>query len=76
MPRNAMFAFEACLHGIEKMIGREANAEINANWSRIWDIAQPLGMTKIEASKLAWSYYKHERRQQTQSLVEKGERAA
>ena len=76
MSPNMKFAFECCLRGIEKMTGREANAEINANWVEIWSIAQPLGMTKLEVSKSAWSYYKHMRRQQRQDLAKERRKAA
>ncbi len=62
MSPNAKFAFEHCLRDTKKTTGREANAEIKKNWLRIWRIGQPLGMTKLEASNLAWACYKHGRR--------------
>ena len=76
MPPGAKFAFECCLRGTEKMTDREANAEINANWLRIWSIGQPLGMTKLEAWKLAWACYKHKRRQWLRELRDKRVRTA
>ncbi len=76
MSQSMRVAFETYLKGIEKLTNREASAEITANWSRIWDTAQPLGLTKREAQKAAWAYFKHERRQRLRELGDKRVRAA
>ena len=73
MRQNMMLAFENYLHGVGKLTNQKANAEINANWSRIWDIAQSLGMTKGEAQKASWAYFKHDR---LLRMAKKDERAA
>ncbi len=76
MSQSMRVAFKTYLKGIEKLPNREANAEINANWSKIWDIAQPLSLTKREAQKAAWAYFKHARRQRLRELGDKRVRAA
>ena len=50
---------------VQDLVGlnnQQASAEIQKLWPEIWGTAEPFGLTKYEAHKLAWHQFKAARR--------------